>query len=583
MDEPTAREAPRRHLPAALPPGTRLLEFEVRQVLGVGGFGIVYLAFDHALEREVAVKEYMPASMADRTETLHVSLRSNADPETFALGLRSFVNEARLLAQFDDPALVKVYRFWEAHGTAYMAMPVYRGKTLKQVRDALGRTPDEAWLRAMLMPLLGALGRLHDVGVFHRDISPDNILMEADGRPVLLDFGAARRVIADRSQNLTAILKPSYAPIEQYAEVSAVRQGPWTDFYALGATLHYMLKGKPPSPATARAVHDDHVPLSTQPIEGQSPAFLGLVDWMLATRPGDRPQSVAALLDVLAGRSASPLIAAVTAPESPPWQPTVKVEPRGAAATPPARAAALPAGGGSGARVVALAGVALLAVGAAAWWFMARPAPTPAAAPVNVQAPPQGVPPVVVAAPAPAAPASAAGLASAAPMAAAPAAPAAQALPAAALAAAAVARPSPPPAAPPGRSAADEPPPRAPAPKRPPPAADSREMEQAAAAPLQARPSQAALPDSALPRSPPVAPPDPSTPVGRDTAALAPAQDTRALQGATPSERCGSRRLVALWNCMARECRRPFLYDHAECVQWRAYRDSRTGAPLESQ
>ena len=245
----------------ALPPGTRLGEFEVLDLLGVGGFGIVYLAMDHALEREVAVKEYMPAMLAGRTETLHVSLRSQSDAETFALGRSSFVNEAKLLARFDHPSLVKVYRFWEANDTAYMAMPLYRGQTLKAVCAAMAQPPDEAWLRGLLTPLLSALETLHAAAVFHRDIAPDNILIEPNGRPVLLDFGAARRVIGDKSQNLTAILKPQYAPIEQYADVAGARQGPWTDLYALGATLHFALVGEPPTPATARSLFDDLQPL----------------------------------------------------------------------------------------------------------------------------------------------------------------------------------------------------------------------------------------------------------------------------------------------------------------------------------
>jgi serine/threonine protein kinase len=151
----------RANAPSALPPGTRLGEFELLSLLGVGGFGIVYLAFDHALEREVAVKEYMPASLAGRTETMNVSIRSQADAETFALGLKSFVNEARLLARFDHPSLLKVLRFWEGNGTAYMAMPVMRGRNVKDVRSDMGGPPDEAWLRGLLDPLLGAIERLH--------------------------------------------------------------------------------------------------------------------------------------------------------------------------------------------------------------------------------------------------------------------------------------------------------------------------------------------------------------------------------------------------------------------------------------
>jgi serine/threonine protein kinase len=301
----TAKSPP--HSIGELPPGTRLGEFEIRRLLGVGGFGMVYLAFDHALEREVAIKEYMPASMAGRTETLHVSLRTQNDAEVFALGLRSFVNEARLLARFDHPSLLKVHRFWEANNTAYMAMPVLRGPTLRDIRKSGQATIDEAWLRRALTPLLGALEVLHAEGVYHRDIAPDNIQIEPDGRPVLLDFGAARRVIGDKTQSLTAILKPAYAPIEQYGESGSVKQGPWTDLYALGGTLHFMLLGQAPAPATARALNNELAGLAEQALPGCSPTFLAIIDWMLEPRPADRPQSVAELRAVLDGRSPLPV------------------------------------------------------------------------------------------------------------------------------------------------------------------------------------------------------------------------------------------------------------------------------------
>jgi len=291
---------------SALAPGTRLNEFELQQILGVGGFGIVYQAFDHALEREVAIKEYMPASLAGRTETMRVSLRSGSDEESFRLGRESFVKEAKLLARFDHPSLLKVYRYWEANGTAYMAMPILRGRTLKQLRQAQQGPTDEAWLRGLLMPLLGAIETLHRENVFHRDIAPDNIQVEPDGHPVLMDFGAARRVLTDKTQSLTAILKPAYAPIEQYGEAGAVKQGPWTDLYALGATLHYMLLGRPPAPATARTVDDEEVLLTTANLPQCSQGFLLAIQWMLRPRPGDRPQSVAQLREVLEGRAAVP-------------------------------------------------------------------------------------------------------------------------------------------------------------------------------------------------------------------------------------------------------------------------------------
>ena len=267
------------HAGDALPPGTRLGEFEIRQIIGSGGFGIVYLAWDHALEREVALKEYMPVTLAGRGPGPRVTIRSISHEETFALGLRSFVNEARMLARFDHPSLVKVYRFWEDNGTAYMAMPMYHGRTLRQVRQAMGAgSPGEAWCRALIDPLLGALERLHREDVFHRDIAPDNIMLCDDGKPVLLDFGAARRVIGDKAQALTAILKPHFAPIEQYADVAAMRQGPWTDLYALAATMYYMLTGQPPLPAAPRALHDELPPLTRLQPSGCSQTFLQALD-----------------------------------------------------------------------------------------------------------------------------------------------------------------------------------------------------------------------------------------------------------------------------------------------------------------
>ncbi|MEO8835440.1 MAG: serine/threonine-protein kinase, partial [Caldimonas sp.] len=290
----------------ALPPGTRFGEFEIVRVLGVGGFGIVYLAKDHSLERDVALKEYMPASLAARGIGPQITVRSSSLAETYAIGLRSFINEARLLARFDHPSLVKVYRFWEDNATAYMVMPYLVGVTLRDVRRGMAHGPDEAWTTSVILPILSALELLHREGVYHRDIAPDNILLPREGPPVLLDFGAARRVISDRTQSLTAILKPSYAPIEQYAEMAQMRQGPWTDLYALGAVVHYLLFGAPPAPATARAVQDEGDALEQRSAPGVSPRFIEAMAWMLAVRPNQRPQSVEQLRAVLEGRAEIP-------------------------------------------------------------------------------------------------------------------------------------------------------------------------------------------------------------------------------------------------------------------------------------
>ena len=287
--------------PHALPSGTQLHEFEIVSVLGAGGFGIVYVAFDHSLKREVALKEYMPSSLASRrADAVTVVIRSAQDAATFDIGLRSFINEARLLAQFDHPALLKVFRFWQANGTAYMAMPLYRGQALHKLLAARHCAPDEAWIMALLQPILGALEVMHAAQCFHRDIAPDNILLQPDGRPVLLDLGAARRVISGMSQALTVILKTGYAPIEQYAEAPGAQQGPWTDLYALGAVVHQLITGRAPPPSVARLLNDTLLPLSSAAQGRYSAPFLRAIDACLCVKSEGRPQSVAQLRAMLA-------------------------------------------------------------------------------------------------------------------------------------------------------------------------------------------------------------------------------------------------------------------------------------------
>jgi serine/threonine protein kinase len=282
-----------------LPIGTQLGEFEVTGLVGEGGFGIVYLAYDHSLQRRVAVKEYMPSALAARTGAATVAVKSARHAETFQAGLRSFINEARLLAQFDHPSLVKVYRFWEANGTAYMVMPFYEGTTLKEVLKKLGAPPDENWLKDLLRPLLDALAIIHREQCYHRDIAPDNILILKDGRPLLLDFGAARRVIGDMTHALTVILKPGYAPVEQYAEVPSMKQGAWTDIYALGSVVYYAIVGRAPVPSVARLMSDPLEPLSKTAAGRYSEEFLGAIDQALAVKPEDRPQQAVQLRDML--------------------------------------------------------------------------------------------------------------------------------------------------------------------------------------------------------------------------------------------------------------------------------------------
>jgi serine/threonine protein kinase len=291
-----------------LPVGTHLQEFVVEKLVGIGGFGIVYQANDTLLGRNVAIKEYMPTSMASRPDGATVSVRSEAYTQDFESGKRSFINEARMLARFKHGALIEVFRFWEQNGTAYMAMPFYEGQTLKEIlqtKDA--QRPDQEDLLSILHPIFDALEMMHEEKIYHRDISPDNIMVLPDGRPILLDLGAARKVMQEGAQALTVMVKPGYAPIEQYADDATVKQGPWTDIYAIGAVINFAITGKAPPQAASRLLKDSRVKLQDTDVPGFTPEFLSATDVALRVRPEDRPQSISEFRKLLMGEvSASP-------------------------------------------------------------------------------------------------------------------------------------------------------------------------------------------------------------------------------------------------------------------------------------
>ncbi len=296
----------------ALHIGARLGEFEIVGLLGVGGFGMVYQAFDHSLLRFVAIKEYMPSALAGRSNGRSVWVRSSTDEPSFQIGLASFVDEARLLAQFDHPSLVKVFRFWEANQTAYMVMPLYSGLTLKQARVHMRTPPSEDWLRKVIWSVCSALRVLHNGKTLHRDISPDNIFLQDKGPPVLLDLGAARFAIGDRDQRHTAVLKVNYAPIEQYADSdSELKPGPWSDIYSLAAVIYGCICNDSPLPATLRSIRDRMVPFSrvARTVRKQfgveySAPFVDAISRALMLKPRDRQQSVDVFLEQMGLTSA---------------------------------------------------------------------------------------------------------------------------------------------------------------------------------------------------------------------------------------------------------------------------------------
>ena len=290
-----------------LAPGTRLADYEIVKVLGEGGFGIVYLAFDHSLHRNVAIKEYMPSALAMRGGDHGVSLRAERHQDTFRLGLKSFINEARFLAQFDHPSLVKVHRYWEQNRTAYTAMQYYDGRTVKELVANDPALVDQAWCLRMLTDILQALEMLYTMQIVHRDVSPDNIIVQPNGEAVLLDFGSARQVIGDMTKGLTVILKPGYAPVEQYAGDASLEQGPFTDIYALAAVVVYAITGKAPASSIARMIQDPLVPLAIQAPAGYSAGFLAAIDCGMAVLAHDRPQSIDAFRAMLGIAAVAPL------------------------------------------------------------------------------------------------------------------------------------------------------------------------------------------------------------------------------------------------------------------------------------
>lgn len=277
---------------SAMPGGTRLGEFEITGVIGEGGFGIVYSARDSSLDRIVAIKEYLPSAFASRTTAGTVQVRSREHSKTFDAGLSSFINEARMLAKFSHPGLVEVFRFWEGNGTAYMAMRYYRGVTLREVLRSNPQIVTEQWLCETLDPILLALQELHNEKCYHRDIAPDNILVLPNGRSVLMDFGAARRIIGGMTRALTTVLKPGYAPIEQYSDDGSMAQGAWTDIYAVGGLLYHAMTGKVPVQAISRMMNDPLKPVATAARSEFSPNLCAVVMKCLAVMPENRYQSV---------------------------------------------------------------------------------------------------------------------------------------------------------------------------------------------------------------------------------------------------------------------------------------------------
>lgn len=274
----------------ALPTGFRLQEYEVLRVLGVGGFGITYLCFDHNLDQARAIKEYLPNELAVRLDDNTVSCKSSQSRQDFDDGLVSFVAEAKKLALFHHDNIVKVHRSFAQHGTSYIVMEYAEGDTLSEVIKARKVLPEKELLN-ILLPIMDGLEVVHNGKFLHRDIKPGNIIIrDKDNSPVLLDFGSARQSMESRSKSITAIVTAGYAPFEQYS--SHGNQGPWTDIYALGCLAYRLLSGEIPKEAPLRMRNDPQVSAVKLCAGKASPTLLKAIDWAMAVYEEDRPQSI---------------------------------------------------------------------------------------------------------------------------------------------------------------------------------------------------------------------------------------------------------------------------------------------------
>lgn len=331
----------------ALPTGHRLGEYVIQGVLGHGGFGITYLAHDAHLDQLLAIKEYIPGNLAVRDQTATVRPITKARHDDFLWGKDAFLNEARTMARFIHPNLVRVHRFFEAHGTAYIVMDYVEGRRFD---DELARHPEgypQPALIALLTALLDVVERLHGDGIVHRDIKPGNILLRADGVPMLVDFGAARQFSARLSHSLTALVSTGYAPIEQYA--SSGPQGPWTDIYGIAAVAYRAIAARPPPEALTRLRDDPLVAAASLGAGRYRPDFLAAIDHGLAVHPEERPPSVAAwrtqlLADAPAAAepaaepaAAEPAVEAIAAVAAPPAAATGSERPMSIAIAAPGR------------------------------------------------------------------------------------------------------------------------------------------------------------------------------------------------------------------------------------------------------
>jgi hypothetical protein len=275
---------------STLQPGDVIAEYSIEKVLGSGSFGVTYLARDMHLSRGVAIKEYMPVVYARRDSGGTVVSRNLETAATFEWGLERFSEEARTLAQFNHPNIVRVLRLVQGvNGTAYIAMELLEGKNLETLVEEDGPLPPETFL-SVFRQLLDGCESIHRIGILHRDIKPANVVIRGE-TPVLIDFGAARDLAVQQKAGFSALVTDGFSPLEQYSR--EIRQTEATDIYALGATAYFLITGRIPPPSAARSCGEVLTPAVEAARGLLPPDVLKAIDWSLALRMADRPDSIA--------------------------------------------------------------------------------------------------------------------------------------------------------------------------------------------------------------------------------------------------------------------------------------------------
>lgn len=281
-----------------LPEGTHIDDYIIDSVLGDGGFSIVYNAHSASDKKQtVIIKEYMPKKMATRVNGLHVTSLDPQRPEVYNKGRKLFFQEAHTLATLKHPNIVDVTNFFQSNGTAYMVMKDENGVNLYDHIHKNHGQLSEQLLRTIFPQLLSAIKLIHNKGLLHLDIKPQNIHLCRGGKPLLLDFGAVREQMKTRLYEARLVATPGFAPIEQVSERGYM--GAWTDIYAIGTTMRSCIEDKPPPPAKERAKEDKMKPAEQLYGKKYNTKLLQAIDWAMVPEPQFRPQNCDELLDML--------------------------------------------------------------------------------------------------------------------------------------------------------------------------------------------------------------------------------------------------------------------------------------------